>query len=99
MLPRLQWSVLLVGGRLQELAHEWSGIGPLTLEMVQGLLLHSNQKASLVKQSHKHEVKIPKAQDTTMSSEIDRMLSDETIELCPGKGSLPTLSLFPREMV
>ena len=60
------------------------------LGMVQGYLLHFNQKPPLVKPLQKYEVKIPKDQESVMSSEINTMLLKSTIDLCPGNKGLFT---------
>ena len=61
----------------------WMGIilDPFMLGMVKGHLLHFKQKPLLVKLSYKCKVKIPKAQEAAMSSEIDTILSEGTILL------------------
>ena len=42
-------------------------------------------EAPLIKPTSKSEVKVPKAQDSMMTSEVSPMLSEDTIELGPGK--------------
>ena len=49
----------------------------------QGHLLQFNQKSPLVKPTHKCEVKVPKTQESMMTSEDSSMLSEITIDVGP----------------
>ena len=68
------------------------------LGTIQGHLLQFSQKPPLIKVTSKCKVKVPKAQETTMTSEVSSMLSEGTIELGPGnKGFFAYPFLIPKK--
>ena len=68
------------------------------LGTIQGYLLQFNQKPLLIKPTSKCEVKVPKAQESMMTSEASSMLSEGTKELGPGnKGFFQYPSLIPKK--
>ena len=90
-----------MGGRVRKFANKWMSItkDPCMLGTLQGNMLQFNQKASLVKPTHKCEVKFSKIQENMMTSEARSMLSEGTIELGPmNKGFFTYPSLIPRKI-
>ena len=74
-----------MAGRLSEFVKVWMGItqDPFMLGTIQGHQLQFNQKFHLAKPTHKFKLKVPKAQESMMTSELSSMLSNGTLELGP----------------
>ena len=89
-----------LGGRLREFTDEWMGISKdlFVFGTVQRYLLEFNQKSPLVKPIHKFEVKVPKTQESIMTSKVRLMLSEGTIEVGPSnKGFFTYPFLIPNK--
>ena len=68
------------------------------LGTIQGHLLQFNQKPSLKKPTSKCKIKVPKAQENMVASEVSSLLSEGTIELGPGnKGFFKYPFLIPKK--
>ena len=76
-------------------ANEWMGItqDPFVLLTIQGHMLQFNQKLPLVKPTHNCEVKVPKTQESMMTSEVRSILSKGATEVGPGDQEILHITL------
>ena len=67
---------------------------PFVLDTIKEHLLQFNQKLPLVKPTCKCEVRVSMTQESMMASEVRSMLSEGTMEVCPGNNGFFTYSFF-----
>ena len=87
-------------GRLWKFANKLMVIAqePFVFGTIQGHLLQLNQKPPLMKPTHKCEVKVPRTQESMMTSEVRSMLFEGNIEVGPGnKGFFTYPFLIPKQ--